>query len=64
MKVIDVLKLWSCRVDIYYKGQYATRCEDYKDLNNMKEWLLNAEVRDFDADINDYGTCYLEIDSE
>lgn len=43
MKVIDVLKLSSCRVDIYYKSQYATRCEDYKDLNNMKEWLLNAD---------------------
>lgn len=64
MKVIDVLKLSSCRVDIYYKSQYATRCEDYKDLNNIEEWLLNAEVRDFDADIDDYGACYLEIDSE
>lgn len=63
MKVIDVLKLSSCRVDIYYKGQYMTRYEDYKDLNNIEEWLLNAEVRDFDM-YNDYEACYLEIDSE
>ena len=59
MKVIDVLKLTSCRADIYYKGQYVTRYEDYKDLNNIEEWLLNAEVRDFGTDI-----CCLEIDSE
>lgn len=65
MKVIDVLKLSSCKVDIYYKGQYITRCEDYKDLNNMEEWLLNAEVRDFDTiSANAWGDCYLEIDSE
>lgn len=64
MKVIDILKLSSCKVDIYYKGQYITRFEDYKDLNNIEEWLLNSEVRDFDADINDYGVGYLEIDSE
>lgn len=63
MKVIDVLKLSSCRVDIYYKGQYVTRYEDYKDLNNIEEWLLNAEVRDFDV-YNNYEACYLEIDSE
>lgn len=53
MKVIDVLKLSSCRVDIYHKGQYVTRYEDYKDLNNIEEWLLNAEVKDFDM-YNDY----------
>ena len=65
MKVIDVLKLSSCRVDIYYKGQYATRFEDYKDFNNIEEWLLNAEVRDFDAmSTNAWGDCHLEIDSE
>lgn len=65
MKVIDVLKLSSCRVDIYYKGQYVTRYEDYKDLNNIEEWLLNAEVRDFDAmSTNAWGDCHLEIDSE
>ena len=64
MKVIDVLKLSSCRVDIYYKGQYVDTYRDYKDLNNIEEWLLNAEVIDFDADIDDYGACYLEIDSE
>lgn len=63
MKVIDVLKLSSCRVDIYYKGQYMTRYEDYKDLNNIEEWLLNAEVKDFDM-YNDYEACYLEIDSQ
>lgn len=63
MKVIDVLKLSSCRVNIYYKGQYMTRYEDYKDLNNIEEWLLNAEVRDFDM-YNDYEACYLEIDSQ
>ena len=63
MKVIDVLKLSSCRVDIYYKGQYVTRYEDYKNLNNIEEWLLNAEVRDFDM-YNDYEACYLEIDSK
>lgn len=40
-----------------------TRYEDYKDLNNIEEWLLNAEVRDFDM-YNDYEACYLEIDSE
>lgn len=59
MKVIDVLKLCSCRVDIYYKGQYVTRYEDYKDLDNIEDWLLNAEVRDFDTDI-----CCLKIDSK
>ena len=65
MKVIDVLKLSSCKVDIYYKGQYVTRYEDYKDLNNIEEWLLNAEVRDFDAmSTNAWGDCHLEIDSE
>lgn len=64
MKVIDVLKLSSCRVDIYYKGKYVDTYRDYKDLNNIEEWLLNAEARDFDADIDDYGACYLEIDSE
>lgn len=65
MKVIDVLKLSSCKVDIYYKGQYVTRYEDYKDLNNIEEWLLNAEVRDFDVmATNPYGDCHLEIDSE
>lgn len=65
MKVIDVLKLSSCKVQIYYKGQYVTRYEDYKDLNNIEEWLLNAEVRDFDAmATNPYGDCHLEIDSE
>ena len=65
MKVIDVLKLSSCRVDIYYKSQYVTRYEDYKDLNNIEEWLLNAEVRDFDAmSTNAWGDCHLEIDSE
>lgn len=64
MKVIDVLKLSSCRVDIYYKGQDVDTYRDYKDLNNIEEWLLNAEVRDFDVDIDDYGACYLEIDSE
>ena len=65
MKVIDVLKLSSCKVDIYYKGQYVTRFEDYKDLNNIEEWLLNAEVRDFDAmSTNAWGDCHLEIDSE
>lgn len=58
------LKLSSCRVDIYYKGQDVDTYRDYKDLNNIEEWLLNAEVRDFDADIDDYGACYLEIDSE
>lgn len=63
MKVIDVLKLSSCRVDIYHKGQYVTRYEDYKDLNNIEEWLLNAEVKDFDM-YNDYEACYLEIDSQ
>lgn len=67
MKVIDVLKLSSCKVDIYiyYKGQYVTRFEDYKDFNNIEEWLLNAEVRDFDAmSTNAWGDCHLEIDSE
>lgn len=64
MKVIDVLKLSSCRVNIYYKGQDVDTYRDYKDLNNIEEWLLNAEVRDFDADIDDYRACYLEIDSE
>lgn len=65
MKVIDVLRLCSCKVDIYYKGQYVTRFEDYKDLDNIEEWLLNAEVRDFDAmATNPYGDCHLEIDSE
>lgn len=65
MKVIDVLKLSSCRVDIYYKGQYVDTYRDYKDLNNIEEWLLNAEVRDFDAmATNPYGDCHLEIDSE
>ena len=65
MKVIDVLKLSSCKVDIYYKGQYVTRYEDYKDLNNIEEWLSNAEVRDFDAmSTNVWGDCHLEIDSE
>ena len=39
--------------------------EDYKDLNNIEEWLLNAEVRDFDAtSTNVWGDCHLEIDSE
>ncbi|WP_195515538.1 hypothetical protein [Paraclostridium bifermentans] len=65
MKVIDVLKLSSCKVDIYYKGQYVTRYEDYKDLNNIEEWLLKAEVRDFDVmSTNAWGDCHLEIDSE
>ena len=65
MKVIDVLKLSSCKVDIYYKGQYVVRYEDYKDLNNIEEWLLNAEVRDFDAmSTNAWGDCHLEIDSK
>lgn len=65
MKVIDVLKLCSCKVDIYYKGQYVVRYEDYKDLNNIEEWLLNAEVRDFDVmSTNAWGDCHLEIDSE
>lgn len=42
-----------------------TRYEDYKDLNNIEERLLNAKVRDFDAGIDDYdGACYLEIVSE
>lgn len=36
MKVIDVLKLSSCMVDIYHKGQYVTRFEDYKDLDNRR----------------------------
>lgn len=40
-----------------------TRYEDYKDLNNIEEWLLNAEVRDFDV-YNNYEACCLEIDSE
>lgn len=65
MKVVDVLKLSSCKVDIYYKGQYVDRYENYKDLNNIEEWSLNAEVRDFDVmSINALGGCYLEIDSE
>ena len=65
MKVIDVLKLSSCIVDIHYKGQYVTRYENYKDLNNIEEWLLNAEVRDFDAmSTNAWGDCHLEIDSK
>lgn len=64
MKVIDVLKLSSCMVDIYYKGQYVSRFEDYKDLDNIEDWLLNSEVRGFDTDTNDYGVGYLEIDSE
>ena len=65
MKVIDVLKLSSCRVHIYYKGKYVTRYEDCEDLNKIEEWLLNAEVRDFDAmTTNPYGDCHLEIDSE
>lgn len=63
MKVVDVLRLCSCRVHIYYKGKYVTRYEDCEDLNNIEEWLLNAEVRDFDM-YNDYEACYLEIDSE
>lgn len=63
MKVVDVLRLCSCRVHIYYKGKYVTRYEDCENLNNIEEWLLNAEVRDFDM-YNDYEACYLEIDSE
>lgn len=64
MKVVEVLRLSNCAVDIYHKGQYITRFEDYKDFNSIEEWLLNSEIRDFDTDINDYGGCYLEIDSE
>lgn len=38
---------------------------EIKDLNNIEEWSLNAEVRDFDVmSINAWGDCYLEIDSE
>lgn len=49
MKVIDVLKLCSCRVDIYYKGQYVTECRCWKDMNNIEDWLLNSNVVDLDV---------------
>lgn len=62
MKVIDILNLCSCRVDIYYKGQYVTEYNERKDLNKIEDWLLNSEVRDLDSS-NDYIGDLLEIDS-
>lgn len=64
MKVIDVLKLCECKVDVYYKGQYVDEYEDYKDLSNIEDWLLNSEVISFyiNSDWCEYP--YLEIDSE
>lgn len=48
MKVIDVLKLCSCKVDIYYKGQYVTEYRCWKDMDNIGDWLLNSNVVDLD----------------
>lgn len=64
MKVIDVLKLCECRVDVYYKGQYVNEYKDCKDLSDIEDWLLNSEVRSFyvNSDWDEYS--YLEIDSE
>lgn len=64
MKVIDILKLCSCKVDIYYKGQYATTYEDYKDINNIEEWLLNSNVVDLDTYEDNYDCTLLEVYSE
>ena len=62
MKVIDILKLCSCRVDIYHKGQFITEYNEIKDLEKIEEWLLDSEVRDLDSS-NDYIGDVLEIDS-
>lgn len=64
MKVIDILKLCSCKVDIYYKGQYITEYEDYKDMNNIEDWLLNSNVVDLDTYEGNYGCTLLEVYSE
>lgn len=64
MKVIDILKLCSCRVDIYYKGQYVTEYEDYKDIDNIEDWLLNSNVVDLDTYEDNYDCTLLEVYSE
>lgn len=62
MKVVDVLNLCSCRVDIYYKGQFVFEYNGQEDLNQIEDWLLDSEVKDLDSS-NDYIGDLLEIDS-
>ena len=62
MKVIDVLKLCSCRVDIYHKGQFVIKYNRGDNLDEIDEWLLNSEVRDLDSSTDHIGDV-LEVDS-
>lgn len=51
MKVRDILKFSHCITDLYYKGQYVVRCEDYNKQKDIPEWLLDSNVRIIDVDI-------------
>lgn len=64
MKVIDILKLCSCKVDIYYKDQYVTEYGDYRDMNSIEEWLMNSKVVDLDTYEDNYDCTLLEVYSE
>ena len=55
MKVVDVLNLCSCIVDIYYKGQFVFEYNRQEDLNQIEDWLLDSEVKDLDTYEGNYG---------
>ena len=60
MKVIDVLKLCSCKVNIFYKGQFVVEVENSTRLNDVEDWVLNSEVRE----IGNYEQDSIDIDSK
>ena len=59
MTVKEVLDKSDCIVDIYHKGQYVDRYLNWKDINNIEEWVLNSEVVEFGVSED----AILEIDS-
>lgn len=60
MKVIDVLKLSSCKVNIFFKGQFVCEVENSTRLNDVEDWVLNSEVRE----IGNYEQDSIDIDSK
>ena len=60
MKVKDVLKLCSCKVNIFFKGQFVCEVENPTHLNDVEDWVLNSEVRE----IGNYEQDSIDIDSK